>query len=451
MSVVTVQLGQCGNQIGGQFFSTIIEDAYSKQSQVGVKPSRNLEYINETLDRFFSQRDTTLGKEGTLEARAVMVDMESKAIAQTCLEAKRSGKWKYPDKQQFCQKRGSGNNWAHGFCVHGPRVRDDVLNMLRREAEKCDNLSGFICYLSLAGGTGSGVGAYTTEALRDEYPHSFIMNQVVWPYQTGEVIVQNYNAMLTLSHLYSMSDAIVVMENDSLHKICQQLLNINKISFRAINKVVSHKMASFLQPAHSDSDGYTCSNDLGSLLHHLVPHPEYKLLTLKNIPQMSERALEFSTYQWHGLLKHLRQMLVADAAMEEGINWDITTGSATPRGSHRSNRSLANTLILRGKEAMMADVSAFQDKKLYTDWMPPDFTLDVLKQPRMFNQYEKSAVLVSNSQSPVGALENMISRAWTMFSSRAYVHQYKRHGLAEDDFIDSFVALEQVLASYKAL
>lgn len=33
---------------------------------------------------------------------------------------------------------------------------------------------------------------------------------------------------------------------------------------------------------------------------------------------MSERALEFSTYQWAGLLKHLRQMLIADAPMEEG-------------------------------------------------------------------------------------------------------------------------------------
>jgi len=54
------------------------------------------------------------------------------------------------------------------------------------------------------------------------------------------------------------------------------------------------------------------------MLEHLVPCPEYKLLTIKNIPQMSETAKDFSTYQWHGLLKHLRQMLIANAAMEEG-------------------------------------------------------------------------------------------------------------------------------------
>ena len=60
----------------------------------------------------------------------------------------------------------------------------------------------------------------------------------------------------------------------------------------------------------------------GEIMQHLVAHPEYKLLTLKNIPQMSAAAKEFSTYQWHGLLKHLRQMLIADAAMEEGMSID---------------------------------------------------------------------------------------------------------------------------------
>lgn len=55
------------------------------------------------------------------------------------------------------------------------------------------------------------------------------------------------------------------------------------------------------------------------MLEHLVPQPEYKLLTIKNIPQISEAAMQYSTYQWQGLLKHLRQMLIADAGMEEGM------------------------------------------------------------------------------------------------------------------------------------
>ena len=56
----------------------------------------------------------------------------------------------------------------------------------------------------------------------------------------------------------------------------------------------------------------------GDMLEQVVPHPQYKLLTLQSIPQMSEKALQYSSFQWHGLVKHLRQMLIANAAMEEG-------------------------------------------------------------------------------------------------------------------------------------
>lgn len=37
---------------------------------------------------------------------------------------------------------------------------------------------------------------------------------VVSPYHSGEVIVQNYNAVLTLGHLATASDAVLVLENE---------------------------------------------------------------------------------------------------------------------------------------------------------------------------------------------------------------------------------------------
>ena len=79
---------------------------------------------------------------------------------------------------------------------------------------------------SVAGGTGSGVGCLISEKIKDEVWFSFpfemleiffslflfvvwyaqfpsvpMMNAVIWPYSTGEVVVQNYNACLTLSKL----------------------------------------------------------------------------------------------------------------------------------------------------------------------------------------------------------------------------------------------------------
>lgn len=73
------------------------------------------------------------------------------------------------------------------YCVHGPRHRDMVEELVRREVERCDRLAGLMAMMSVAGGTGSGVGTYVTQCLRDIYPSTFILNHLTWPYGTGEV------------------------------------------------------------------------------------------------------------------------------------------------------------------------------------------------------------------------------------------------------------------------
>ncbi len=100
-------------------------------------------------------------------------------------------------------------------------------------------------------GTGSGVGAYITEAVRDEFgARSMMVNAVVWPFAVGEVILQNYNALLTLSSLVHASDAIIVMENDALHGVCRQRLQLAAPSFEDINAVLARTLASVLVPTH---------------------------------------------------------------------------------------------------------------------------------------------------------------------------------------------------------
>ncbi|GFR71027.1 tubulin delta chain, partial [Elysia marginata] len=449
----SVDLGQCGNQVGGQFFSTIAEDISTRST--GVSPKENKDYVDTSLETFFTQSESDRSRDGypaLPKARAILVDMESKAVSQTMHKAKKSGKWAYSESQGFSQKRGSGNNWANGFCIHGPNSEESVMNLVRKEVEKCDRLSGFMSLLSLAGGTGSGVGAFVTQSLRDEYPHSFILNQVVWPYNTGEVIVQNYNAVLTLSHLHDTADALIVMENDSLHKICAQLLNIKNISFADINCVIAHKLASILQPCQAKDGAGTAKCDLGFLLERLVAHPQYKLLTVKNIPQMSDVAKEFSVYQWPGLMRNLRQMLISDAPMEEGINWNVRpVAYRTESGHNCFNRSLSTLLVLRGRDIDGVNTAMFEDPAIYTPWMTPDMSSCVARQPRLFCEYDQAAALISNSQAGIRQLDRILSKAWTMFTSRAYVHQYLKHGLTEEDFLDSFISLEKVVASYNNL
>lgn len=87
------------------------------------------------------------------------------------------------------------------FCVHGPRHREVVEELVRREVEHCDRLSGLMAMMSVAGGTGSGVGTYVTQCLRDVYPKSFILNHLTWPYGTGEV-TDSQQRFIMISFIY---------------------------------------------------------------------------------------------------------------------------------------------------------------------------------------------------------------------------------------------------------
>lgn len=443
MAVVVVQLGQCGNQLGVELFDVLSCDCL-------LEPQRS-SYWTASRERFFHLTQT-----GELVSRAVMIDMEPKVISQSLSRALRTGQWRYGESSFFSQKQGSGNNWANGYCVHGPRLRAVVEDLVRREVERCDRLAGLMPMMSVAGGTGSGVGTYVTQCLRDSYPTSFILNHLTWPYGTGEVIVQNYNSVLSLARLYQFSDAVLVHENDTVHRICSQLLNIKHISFNDVNRVIAHQLGSVLQPAlTTDSHGVYSRNPLGELVSALACHPEYKLLSMSTIPQMSASSIAYSTFSWPALLKHLRQMLVSNTKMEEGIDWQVRPPSGSGRTRSLTeggfNTSLANLLVLRGKDVYSAETGGFEDPSLYTSWLSSGEAFTAWKSPVSFNKYEKSATLVSNSQALLRPLDQMVAKAWNMFASKAYIHQYVKYGISEEDFLDSFTSLEQVISSYRQL
>uniref|UniRef100_A0A7M5V5F2 Tubulin delta chain n=2 Tax=Clytia hemisphaerica TaxID=252671 RepID=A0A7M5V5F2_9CNID len=458
MSIVTIQLGQCGNQIGCDLFSLLYQDAHQTPKYSSFETLENTSYKMDTLERYFTEINTS--SEKRYEAKAVLVDMEVKVVHACKQTAAKIGAWNY-SSSSLVRKKGSGNNWALGFHGYGHSVADDIIDLCRKEAEKCDRFAGFFILMSLAGGTGSGLGAYVTQELRDAFPSSYLVNHVVWPYTSGEVIVQNYNIMLTMSRLQASSDLVIAQRNDHLHQICAKRLGFKKISLQHVNSVIAHKLASILQPA---TEEYRSVNTLSGIVTALGTHPAYKLASVKCIPHISDQAMSYSVFVWPALLKHMRQMLIADSPMEDGINWEIrepqqsSTASAsdvfeshTQDGEIRRssfNKSIANLMILRGKELHEADTNSFGNPRLYSEGSP---IYTEWQQPRSFNQYQKSITLLSNSQTFVQPMTKSVTKAWEMFNSKAYLHQYEKYGLGVDDFIDSFGVVEQMIADYSRI
>jgi len=218
-SIITVQLGQCGNTCGGALFDTLARNS-------GATPQEVVQRAPQFFRAPRRKKGSASASSTSAVARAVLVDMEPKVVRTEMERAARSGTWGYDERRVCCEQGGSGNNWAFGWGVHGPAVREGVLDRVRREMEACEQFGGFLLTSSMAGGTGSGVGSYVAEALREEHGSAFMMSAVVVPYESGEVIVQDYNALLSLNSLHAAADAIVYFENEQLSAICANGLQV---------------------------------------------------------------------------------------------------------------------------------------------------------------------------------------------------------------------------------
>lgn len=431
--MLTLQIGQCGNQLGTALFDAVAGEYRAAIAETGKKTP-----YTSYIDRYFF---ASKHRNSIPNVRSVLIDTEPKVVSRCIAQARSSSTWSYRPKMTVCEQTGAGNNWAFGSRVHGPKLRNRIAEKVRHNVEEMDRCPSFLVLQSVAGGTGSGVGTHVTKYLRDSFGSSSIFNAAVWPYESGEVIVQNYNAVLTLAELTQSSDGIILFENSQLHQMCGRLLNIKRPSFMDLNRAVARHLVSTLLPSQSDRHVTMCGLD--GIASTLCCHPGYRLLNMRAIPQVPEKSKVFTSRTWSGLLKHLNQMLIADSVLEEGINWKIQLQS---RGL---NKSIANILTIRGKGSIEANTNAFRKRELYAPWAYD--SLSVRRCKRVFAGHEKSAALLSNSQSIIPPLERSLRKAWEMFNSRAYVHQYARHGVEEGEFAASLLRVEQVLRAYRDL
>lgn len=130
--LISIQAGQCGNQIGSQFWEYlckdhgIAKDGTLEDFAVGVE-------AGDRKDVFFYQAD-----DDHYVPRAILIDMEPRVISSVMAGPYRN---LYNPENIFSSKDGSGagNNWAMGFSA-GEKAAEDLIDMIDREADGSDSL-----------------------------------------------------------------------------------------------------------------------------------------------------------------------------------------------------------------------------------------------------------------------------------------------------------------------
>jgi tubulin alpha len=124
----------------------------------------SLGQADDSFNTFFSETQS-----GKHVPRAVYVDLEPSV----CDEV-RSGPYKelYHPEQIINGKEDAANNYARGHYTTGKEIVDLVLDRIRKLADNCTGLQGFLVFHATGGGTGSGLGSLLLGTLAF---HIFIM------------------------------------------------------------------------------------------------------------------------------------------------------------------------------------------------------------------------------------------------------------------------------------
>jgi len=420
--IVHLQVGQCGNQIGAKFWS-VISDEHGIQGDGTYKGDSDLQL--ERINVYYNE-----GQSGKYVPRAVMVDLEPGTMDN--IKGSPLGALFKPDNFVFGQS-GAGNNWAKGHYTEGAELVDNVLEVVRREAEGCDCLQGFQISQSLGGGTGSGMGTLLLSKIREEFPDRMMCTFSVVPSpKVSDTVVEPYNATLSVHQLVENADEVMCIDNEALYNICQKTLKLTAPTYGDLNHLVSNVMS-----------GITCSlrfpGQLNSYLRklavNLIPFPRLHFFMVGSAP-LSSRANQ--EYQQVSVPELTAQMFDAKNMMAacDPRHGRYLTASAMFRGKVSTKEVDDQMLQIKNKNSNM-----------FVEWIPHNIKSSVCDIPP--KGQKMSVTFVGNSTAIKELFQRVNEQFTAMFRKKAFLHWYTGEGMDEMEFTEAESNMHDLISEYQ--
>ena len=168
-----------------------------------IQPDGQLTSDKSTTDDSFSTLFSEIGA-GKHVPKAVFLDMEPSVIDEI-----RTGTYRqlFHPEQMVTGKEDAANNYARGHYTVGKEVVDLVLDRIRKLADNCTRLQGFLVFHSFGGGTGSGFTSLLMERLSVDYGKKSKLEFCIYPSpQMATAVAEPYNATLCAHTTFEHSD-----------------------------------------------------------------------------------------------------------------------------------------------------------------------------------------------------------------------------------------------------
>ncbi|KAL7370068.1 hypothetical protein ABVT39_018139 [Epinephelus coioides] len=417
---LSIHVGQAGVQMGNACWELYcLEHGIQPDGQ--MPSDKTIGGGDDSFNTFFSE--TGAGKH---VPRAVFVDLEP-----TVIDEVRTGTYRqlFHPEQLITGKEDAANNYARGHYTIGKELIDLVLDRIRKLADQCTGLQGFLIFHSFGGGTGSGFTSLLMERLSVDYGKKSKLEFAVYPApQVSTAVVEPYNSILTTHTTLEHSDCAFMVDNEAIYDICRRNLDIERPTYTNLNRLIGQIVSSITASLRFDG---ALNVDLTEFQTNLVPYPRIHFPLATYAPVISaEKA-------YH------EQLSVAEIT-----NACFEPANQMVKCDPRHGKYMACCLLFRGdvvpKEVNSA-IATIKTKRTiqFVDWCPTGFKVGINYQPPTvvpggdLAKVQRAVCMLSNTTAIAEAWARLDHKFDLMYAKRAFVHWYVGEGMEEGEFSEA--------------
>ncbi|KAK3320520.1 tubulin alpha chain [Podospora appendiculata] len=418
--IISLNVGQAGCQIANSCWELyclehgIQPDGYLTEERKAADPDHG-------FSTFFSETGN-----GKYVPRTIYCDLEPNVIDEV-----RTGTYRglFHPEHMISGKEDASNNYARGHYTVGKELIDQVLDKVRRVADNCSGLQGFLVFHSFGGGTGSGFGALLMERLSVDYGKKSKLEFCVYPApQTATSVVEPYNSILTTHTTLEHADCSFMVDNEAIYDICRRNLGLERPNYENLNRLIAQVVSSITASLRFDG---SLNVDLNEFQTNLVPYPRIHFPLVAYAPVIS----------------------AAKAAHEANSVQEMTMSCFEPNNQMvkcdpRHGKYMATCLLYRGDVVpndAHAAVATLKTKRTiqFVDWCPTGFKLGICYQPPHMvpngdlAKVNRAVCMLSNTTAIAEAWSALSNKFDLMYSKRAFVHWYVGEGMEEGEFSEA--------------
>jgi tubulin beta len=421
--IVHIQAGQCGNQIGTAFWKRACEEHGIDRTGTYVG---KLDIELERICVFYKETMSS----AKYVPRTINFDLEPGV-----LDKIKKSDWGgiFAPNSMINAMSGAANNWAKGHYTEGAEMIDEVMDAVRKDAESCECLQGFIVEHSIGGGTGSGMGTLLISKVREEYPDKIMCTYSVYPSpKVSDVVVEPYNAILSIQQLIENADEVMVLDNEALYDICLRELGNKGPSFAELNGLVATSIT-----------GSTCclrfagqlNSDLRKIGVNLIPFPRLHFFLVSIAPLFPPADEKFMNNKPSELTQ---QCFSADnmmAACDPRLG-KYMTASLTFRGEMSTKDIDEQILTTQNRNA-----------SFFVEWIPNNIKSSHCKVAHKGTP--QSCTFIGNNTALKSIYERVVSQFQNLYGRKAFIHWYVGEGMDEMEFTEAESNVNDLIAEYQ--